>query len=179
MGHHERLSDHLATWEVFGDHEPSTTQWRLARHLARHVFEPVRAVLGDRPLIVTHGLRTQAKQTELQREGYKPSPSSDHSWMLDWNPWGVGAIDVMPLDRRGQPRAVTEREHSRVAERLLGVGSPFLDHLGQLIWYPVRGHLHLANPKALVFSRYARRHFPEAKPRRQFFIYPEGRWAAA
>lgn len=172
-----QLSEHCHQREIFGAVEPTPAQWRLARYWARNLFEPVRAVIGA-PLLITDGLRSFERQQEFIAEGLRPDSRTDHSWMSSWNPCGVGAGDLVPIGPDGRPRKVTRREYDRIQEELFGHGAKFRDLVGQLIWYPVRGHIHLSNPLSLVFTPWAIENLGLPQ-RRKTYIYPEGTYASA
>lgn len=149
---HEMLSAHFTVAEIFGTHEPSEDQLFLARNLCNELLEPLRKIL-ETPLYVSDGFRSWERYKDLQKRGYKPYRWSDHSYMIDWNPYGVGAVDVLKLTpTRGGHSArvrIEEDEFNRiVAEMQQDNWTPW----GQLIWYRGRGHIHVSNPRELVFS---------------------------
>jgi len=148
----DRLSTNFSVHEVFGDHEPTTFQTFLARELAERCLEPIRALMQC-PIYVSDGFRSFERHKELDARGYQPYILTDHSFMDSWQPLGVGAVDILKLVRTRygnlQRRAFTEAEYDDITE-LLGVENPL--PYGQLIWYRKRGHLHISNPRSLVFS---------------------------
>lgn len=149
------LSDHFATVEVFGDHKPTAPERFLAEQLARRCLEPLRRHFGC-PLHITDGYRTWERFKELKSAKYNPYKFSDHSFLLEWHPYGVGAVDIVKVEgtRGGHSRRVafTEDEYNAAVALL----PP--DCYGQLIWYRKRGHMHISNPRSIWFSELALSH---------------------
>jgi len=168
----EHLSEHLTIREVFKYSVDITDeQFFLARALATNVFEPIRHLIGL-PIRVTDGERDQSRHDSLYQRGYHPSKTTDHSFGNPLNPYGVGAIDLLPVDGEGGDQAVrpvTENEYGALVEFFKREPD---DVLGQLIWYPVRGHIHVSNPKSLLYSAAAIERIP-IRVKRRFFVYPE------
>lgn len=144
-----QLSPHFNERE-FGRGPMSETQRWLARELCVRCLEPIRAIVGT-PIYLTDGVRTWDEHQDLERRGYSPYILSDHSYMLEWNPYGVGAADCLRLvqEQGGwRYRPFTEEDYGAVVEQMADDGAPW----GQLIWYRRRGHLHVSNPRDLVYS---------------------------
>lgn len=146
------LSPHFRVREVFEEHQPTDTQLWLAKILARDLLEPVRKIV-DCALYISDGYRSWARWKDLKRRGYKPYRHSDHSYLEAWNPFGVGAVDLLLLVRtrtnhiRREP--FRQEHYETIVEAMAGEGNP---PWGQLIWYPDRGHIHVSNRREVYFS---------------------------
>jgi hypothetical protein len=166
------LSKHLLVREVFGSNEVTQLGMFLAVMLATRVFEPIRVLINS-PLRVTDGFRTTARHNDLLLRDYHPSKTTDHSFGGELNPFGVGAIDLLPIvgtGPGGHVRKFEEDEYKELVDHFSK--SEYSSHIGQLIWYPKRGHVHVSNPRELLFAAVAIEKIPLRKKRR-FFIYPE------
>ncbi len=175
----DRLSSHFRAREVFGTNLAiaGPVQIYLARHLAVELLEPLRYAIGS-PLIVTNGMRTLADTKRLEREGYRPSYRSDHSFGLPWNPIGVGAVDLFKTMHdsstgRVKPARMTEYDYDIACDLFFGEDNRFSNQIGQVIWYPERGHMHVSNAKHVLFSGAAVRALRLSKARRHY-IQREG-----
>jgi len=146
----DQLSSHFREAEFFElTQGPNKAQRFLAEKLCVNILEPIRAVVGC-GIYVSDGCRNHARHLDLKRRNYHPSPTSDHSFLLEWHPQGVGAADVLKLRRTRQDHftreAFTEIEYHDILADL----NP--DLFGQLIWYRDRGHIHASNPRSLWFT---------------------------
>lgn len=130
--------------ELIGDVDWLRLDWLLYR-LCKDHLEEIRAIIEE-PILVTDGLRTWERHCRLVDEGYNPSPTSDHSFGLVWNWLGVGAADVVPYRSR--------RWDQELFDHVIAVRTPDPDDLpwGQFIYYPERGHCHIANARRVLYS---------------------------
>ena len=162
-----QLSPHFTVREIFGEHEPTEAQWYLAQALCLNLLEPIRKEVGC-PLHVSDGFRDRRRHNELKHRGYNPYKFTDHSFLDQLNPKGVGAADVLKLmQKRGghyTRTAFTEDEY----QRIVNVLDP--DLVGQCIWYRKRGHIHVSNPRSLWFAPLALAHGEFAPQRAQTYI---------
>lgn len=162
---HEMLSPNFAMAEIFGTHDPNEDELFLARHLCAELLEPIRKIVGT-PLYVSDGYRTWERYQDLQARGYKPYRFSDHAYLQNWNRHGVGAADILKLtptrDMHVARRGFEEDEFNQIVSELSQDNwTPW----GQLIYYRQRKHIHVSNPRELVFSHeYIQAH---GFPRRQ------------
>lgn len=160
-----RLSPNFRVSEIFEHVEPTDEQLWLARHLCETLLEPIRSCVGT-PIFVSDGARSWSRHNLLEARGYNPYRYSDHSFMLDWNWRGVGAVDILKLvqTRQGNLARSTfiEDDYDAIVS-MFGVEDPL--PYGQLIWYRKRGHIHVSNPRWLVFTDAFIRAYPF--PRRQ------------
>lgn len=148
----DHLSPHFAVSEIFGGHTPTKVERFLARTLCMDLLEPIRRIIGH-PLHVTDGYRTRTRIKELRQRGYNPYRYSDHSYLQSWHPWGVGAADIVKIEptRGGHHSRVgfTEEEYDEIVSVMSdGDYTPW----GQLIWYRRRRHIHVSNPREVMFS---------------------------
>lgn len=154
VGASPQLSSHFSVAEIFGSVAPNPGQRYLGERLCHDLLEPIRALVGE-PLRITDGLRTWARWEDLEARGYNPSRDSDHSFLLDWNPHGVGAADIVRLVRvasgRTVARSFTERQFQLIVEKLSGP-SPIDPPWGQLIWYRKKGHIHVSNRRSVWYA---------------------------
>lgn len=129
-----------------------TLDWLLYRMCKDHL-EPIRAIIEE-PIIVNDGVRTLRDTERLEAMGYEPNPKSDHSYGLRWNPLGVGAADIIP--------ARTGRFTGELFHHVVGVRTETPDDppWGQFIYYPDRGHCHVANRRDVLYSAVAQRGLP-------------------
>jgi hypothetical protein len=177
-----RLSDHFRVRELFPDlPPPDRLELYLARQLCHNVLEPLREI-ADEPLLVTDGRRTWRRHLNLKDRRLKPSPTSDHAygagfvegfledrtrkWPAAWF-FGTGAADVVPA----RTLRWTMRQY-REAERRL-VDEPEEPLVGQLIYYPKRGHLHVSNPRHLILSAQAIRELGLPAKRGPAYVSPD------
>ena len=146
-----KLTEHFSAQEIFGRREPDRLELFLARQLCLRL-EVLRNIAKS-PLRVTDGAR----------------PIRVHHHLV--GPWffGMGAGDVLPIER-GQVRPWTKTEY-QMARRTL-VDGPARPLVGQLIFYPKRGHIHISNPRHVLFNAQAIRGLglPVKRPA---YIYPE------
>ena len=166
------LSKHLTVREVFGSNEVDELSFFLASTLALRLFEPIRKLVNA-PLRITNGYRDLAQHNDLYERGYHPSKTTDHSYGGELNRFGVGALDMLPVTGTGKNRTVrkfTENEYDGLLEHFQRDRT--IGNVGQLIWYPKRGHIHVSNPRQLLYSAVAVEKIPLAIKRR-FFVYPE------
>jgi hypothetical protein len=165
------LSSHFAAREVFGDHPIRDRQLYLARRLALDLLEPMRHELGV-PFYITDGVRDKHDHNRLVNLGLSPSPTSDHSFGLDWQPEGVGAVDVIAVrkTRSGHWAREAFREehyHAIVAKMAIDENDP---PWGQFIWYRERGHFHIANRRDVFYSAAAIQALPFRKYKARTYI---------
>ena len=150
-----QLSPHFRVEEIFGSYEPNEAQWHLAQSLCLNLLEPIRKEVGT-PLYITDGYRDRKRHKYLKGNGYSPYKYTDHSYLNELNPKGVGAADVLKMvHTRGDHwarQAFTEEEY----HRCVAVLDPEL--VGQFIWYRKRGHFHVSNPRSIWFARLALQH---------------------
>ena len=165
-----KLSPHFAVHELFGEHEPTQQESYLATQLCVYVLEPVREVMGC-PLFVTNGFRPWEQVLDLEKRGYHPSKTSDHSFGQDWYKWGVGAADLLKVVN-GQRQSFSAHDYNKLVDVLLDEDSIHRKSLGQLIWYPSRGHVHVSNAREVLLTPQAQRGLNLAV-KRQHFVYPE------
>lgn len=146
------LSHNFLVSELFGEIQPTGYQRWLAAVLAARVLEVVREVVGG-PVYVTDGFRDQTRHHDLKRRGYHPYRFTDHSFGHSWQPLGVGAGDLIPLVKTRQGNLTrgkfTEAQYDAVVTELSS------EVAGQVIWYRKRGHIHVSNPRSLVYTRVA------------------------
>jgi len=91
------------------------------------------------PVIITSGIRDLELWNMLYGAGYHISPTTDHSFGLNYNPYGVGALDHFVV---GVPaKEVYEYEKSK-----------FDKEIGQLILYKKSQFIHISNNRSIVFS---------------------------
>jgi hypothetical protein len=162
-----QLSPHFTVPEIFGEHEPTEAQWYLAQALCLNLLEPIRKEVGT-PLHITDGFRDRKRHAYLVKNGYSPYKYTDHSYLDELNPKGVGAADVLKLVKKRGGRftrvAFTEEEY----QRCLNVLDP--QHVGQFIWYRKRGHFHVSNPRLIWWSPLALLHGDFAPQRAGTYI---------
>lgn len=93
-----------------------------------------------KPVIITNGIRDIILWHQLYNSGYAVSKTTDHSYGLCYNRFGVGAIDHFVVD--------AEIEDVYNYEK-----SMFEDSVGQLILYRKSRFIHMSNPREFVFSK--------------------------
>jgi len=127
------------TYSEIADHYvPLTTinKW-LIKHLVRKILQPIRDQFGQ--VKINSGLRDIVIWSALGAAGYAPSRTTDHSFLDPGvNQWGVGAVDFEVV------KGNTEEAFWWAINEDLS--------FGQIIYYQKRGHIHISNPKELVFS---------------------------
>lgn len=82
-----RESEHASASELYDD-VPEPQQYMA--WVTLRIFERLRADLGNRPIRITSGRRTEAKQLELREKGYKAASISTHCY-------GVALDLALPL----------------------------------------------------------------------------------
>lgn len=143
--------NHWAEIEYFGyDIQREVEKIAYMLHPLLLKLETVRGHFGS-SVIITNGIRDSILWHMLHNAGYNPSKTTDHSYGLSYNRLGVGAIDhfVMGVDIKDV--YAFEKE-------------TFGDDVGQLILYKKMKFIHMANPRALVYSEdFIKHNFREYK----------------
>jgi len=131
--------------------------WLIYR-LCKDHLEPIRAIV-EQPLRLTDGVRTWQRHLQLSEDGYNPSLTSDHSFGLSWNWLGVGAADFVPVE--------DGRWSKELFDHVAGVRVRASEDppWGQFIYYPERGHCHIANRRDVLYSAQAQAGLPFRKYR--------------
>ena len=109
----------------------------LVEQLAQNLLQPIRDEFG--PLQITSSYRNDQIFNAMKLTGYKPSPTTDHSFgdqLVNWK--GSGAADIVPLDAHIQD----------VFDWVISMNL----RCNQIIMYPDKGFIHIANPKHALFN---------------------------
>ena len=137
---YDRTFNHWAQIEYFG--------YGISREIKKICFmlhplllklENVREHF-DKPVIITNGIRDSILWHMLKAADYSPSRTTDHSYGLSYNRFGVGAIDHF----------VPGVDIKEVYDYEKGT---FGEDVGQLILYKKMRFIHMSNPRELVFSK--------------------------
>jgi hypothetical protein len=165
------LSTHFSEEEILREREVGEIQVYLAKRLALDQLEPIRGVVGC-PLWVNDGIRWWERHLDLKAQNLNPSLTSDHSFGLEWNRLGVGAVDIFKYIREGafprQPRPFTEPDYHHIVSILCE--DPEDPPWGQLIWYRKRGHIHVANHRTVLYSAEAIERLPFRRYKARTYI---------
>jgi len=104
--------------------------------LAQNVLQPIRNKFGN--TVITSGLRNEKSHKSLISKGYPASTTSDHFAWSKENPIGTGAADIVC------PNA----EMFLVFE---WIQSNIFNNIGQVIYYPDKGFIHVSNRFSNIF----------------------------
>lgn len=135
---------------------PTPEQIYCLKALANNILQPVRDRFGN--TTITSGLRNDQSYNALVAQGYPASKTSDHFAWSKENPIGTGAADIVCGS------AVMFGVFKWVQTNIM-------DKVGQVIYYPDKGFVHVSNRFSKIFC------MPD--PRREdtrIMIYKNGKF---
>lgn len=121
--------------------ELNSLQIYLAERLAKDILQPIRRHFGK--LKINSGIRTPSIMEAMIAYGFKPSPTTDHSYgntEVNWK--GSGAADIVPI----------ESDIWSVYDWIISTRFAGQINYNQVILYPGNGFIHISNPKEILFS---------------------------
>ena len=155
------LSEHFRASEIFysrgsqiitlGENEKlQRIQFFLAERLCEELLEPIReiAVMKDREayMDISGGCRNRQSHLNMYSTNWiLPSTTSDHSFMNDYYPLGVGAVDFDISSFAGNETKMKNLFYD-IIETFDG------RQYGQVIFYPDSNskYIHISNPKIIL-----------------------------
>ena len=137
-------------WEVTLAENPKLQkiQFFLAETLCQNLLESIRAIACKKRkgsiISILGGCRNgKSHENMIATNWIKPSKTSDHSYMNDYYPLGVGAVDIVVPQFDAKEMEWLFKE---AVKKLYG------NKFGQIIFYPdsQSKFIHISNPKTIL-----------------------------
>ena len=148
-------------------------QFLLAKELCENLLEDIREIAQNRnwkaTLYIIGGCRNKETHLKMYSTNWiSPSITSDHSYMNDYYPLGVGAVDfIIPGFKKEEMKWLFEQivEHFDSSQ------------YGQVIFYPdsQSKFIHISNPKTILAKVGENAKLTEANKQ---LIYKDGKYYA-